>query len=108
MEEGFLGTCPYVGLSDVLQSSFNLYQAGKKQDAYDVFGRFLAFDSLPHSNEYVLVARGVFPEDRIMRVNPSPANAPTGRRRSESPISEAQKAEIRLALNTYLKPYLVA
>jgi dihydrodipicolinate synthase/N-acetylneuraminate lyase len=108
MEEGFLGTCPYVGLSDVLQRSFNLYRAGKKRDAYDVFGRFLAFDSLPRSNEYVLVARGVFPEDDIMRVNPPRPNAPMARRRNEGAITETQKDEIRLALKTYLKPYLVA
>jgi dihydrodipicolinate synthase/N-acetylneuraminate lyase len=107
MEEGFLGTCPYVGLSDVLQRSFNLYRAGRKQDAYDVFGRFLAFDSLPRSNEYVLVARGVFPEGDIMRVNPPQPNAPMGRR-NEGPITDAQKDEIRLALKSYLKPYLVA
>jgi dihydrodipicolinate synthase/N-acetylneuraminate lyase len=108
LEEGFLGTCPYVGLSDVLQKCFDLYQAGKKSEAYDVFGRFLAFDSIPHANEYVCVARGVFPEGEIMRVNPPPANAPMGRRRRESAITDAQKAEIRLALDTYVKPYLVA
>jgi hypothetical protein len=108
MEEGFLGTCPYVGLSDVLQKSFELYQGGKKREAYDVFGRFLAFDSIPHANEYVCIARGVFPEGAIMRVNPPPPNAPMARRRSEGKITDAQKAEIRLALDTYVKPYLVA
>jgi 4-hydroxy-tetrahydrodipicolinate synthase len=108
MEEGFLGTCPYVGLSDVLQRSFELYQAGKKREAYDVFGRFLAFDSLPHANEYVCIARGVFAEGEIMRVNPPPPNAPVARRRPEGKITDAQKAEIRLALDTYVKPYLVA
>jgi len=108
MEEGFLGTCPYVGLSDVLQKCFDLYQAGKKRDAYDVFGRFLAFDSIPHANEYVCIARGVFPEGEIMRVNPPPAGAAMGRRRPEGKITDAQKAEIKLALDTYVKPYLVA
>lgn len=111
MEEGFLGTCPYVGLSDVLQRSFELHQAGKKTEAYDAFGSFLAFESLPHANEYVLVARGVFPEDAIMRSNPPAerAAAPAPARRGpRSPITEAEKEEIRLALRTYLKRYLVA
>jgi hypothetical protein len=110
LEEGFLGTCPYVGLSDVLQKCFDLHQAGKKSEAYDVFGRFLAFDSLPRANEYVCIARGVFPDGEIMRVNPPPPDAPRmmGRRRAEGPITDAQKAEIRLALDTYLKPVLVA
>jgi 4-hydroxy-tetrahydrodipicolinate synthase len=110
LEEGFLGTCPYVGLSDVLQRCFDFYRAGKKREAYDIFGRFLAFDSIPRSNEYVLMARGVFPDDEIMRVNPPPPNAaaPTGRRRAQGPISESEKQEIRVALSTYLKADLTA
>jgi dihydrodipicolinate synthase/N-acetylneuraminate lyase len=109
MELGFLGTCPYVGLSDVLQRSFELYQAGKKTEAFDAFGSFLAFDAFPRSNEYVLMARGVFPEDAIMRANPrAPGAAPPTGRRGQGPITDAQKAQIRLALSTYLKRYLVA
>src|SRR5579872_322333 len=106
LELGFLGTCPYTGLSDVLQACFNSYRAGQKKDAYDIFGRFLAFNSLPHANEYVMKARGVFAEDAIMRSNPG-APGGGGRRRS-GPITEAQKAEIKMALATYLKPFLVA
>jgi 4-hydroxy-tetrahydrodipicolinate synthase len=105
MEEGFVGTCPYTGMADILQTSFNLYEAGKKRESYDVFGRFLAFNSLPHANDYVMKARGVFAEDAIMRASATPV-AGAGRRRGE--ITEADKAEIRKALNTYLKPYLVA
>jgi dihydrodipicolinate synthase/N-acetylneuraminate lyase len=105
MELGFLGTCPYTGLADVLQACFNAYRAGKKRDAYDIFGRFLAFNALPHSNEYVMKARGVFVEEAVMRTNPG---APAGGRRRSGPITEAQKTEIRTALDTYLKPFLVA
>ena len=104
LEMGFLGTCPYTGLADVLQTSFNTYRAGKKREAYDIFGRFLAFNSLPHANDYVMKARGVFPEDAIMRTNPG-AGANRPRR---GPITAAHKAEIRTVLNTYLKPFLVA
>jgi hypothetical protein len=106
LELGFLGTCPYTGLADVLQASFNAYRAGKKREAYDIFGRFLAFNSLPHANEYVMKARGVFAEDAVMRTNPgAPAG---GSRRRGGAITDAQKAEIRTALDTYLKPFLVA
>ncbi|MCP5412639.1 MAG: dihydrodipicolinate synthase family protein [Alphaproteobacteria bacterium] len=104
MELGFTGTCPYVGLADVLQASFDHYQAGRKDQAFQVFGAFLAFNSLPHANDYVLKARGVFAEDAIMRANPA-SGAP---RRRASPITDAQKAEIRKALASYLKPYLIA
>ena len=110
LELGFLGTCPYTGLADVLQACFNSYRAGRKREAYDSFGRFLAFNALPHANEYVMKARGVFAEDAIMRANPAPPGAPpagAGRRRGGQ-ITEAHKAEIKLALDTYLKPYLVA
>lgn len=105
LELGFLGTCPYTGLADVLQACFNAYRAGRKRDAYDIFGRFLVFNSLPHANEYVMKARGVFAEDAVMRVNPGTT---TGGGRRRGPITDAQKAEIRTALETYLKPYLVA
>lgn len=105
LEEGFVGTCPYTGLADVLQASFNLYEAGKKPESYDVFGRFLAFNALPHANDYVMKARGVFAEDAVMRTSATPV-AGAGRRRG--PITQGDKAEIRKALNTYLKPYLVA
>ncbi|HEX4636595.1 MAG TPA: dihydrodipicolinate synthase family protein [Rhizomicrobium sp.] len=106
LELGFLGTCPYTGLADVLQACFNAYRAGRKRDAYDAFGRFLAFNSLPHANEYVMKARGVFAEDAVMRANPGAPGGGANRRRGA--ITEANKAEIRLALNSYLKPFLVA
>jgi len=107
LELGFLGTCPYTGLADVLQACFNSYRAGHKNEAFDIFGRFLAFNSLPHANEYVMKARGVFAEDAVMRTNPAVSGAPPGRRRGGA-ITEANKAQIRLALNTYLKSSLVA
>lgn len=108
LELGFLGTCPYTGLADVLQKCFNAYRAGRKRDAYDLFGRFLAFNTLPHANEYVMKARGVFAEDAVMRANPATLPAGGGNRQRGSPITDAQKAGIRAALGTYLKPFLVA
>jgi 4-hydroxy-tetrahydrodipicolinate synthase len=106
LEEGFVGTCPFVGMADVLQRCCNLYHAGRKGEAYDVFGRFLAFNSIPRSNDYVLVARGVFPEEDIMRTNPPKPGA--AKHPPAGPITARQKAEIRRALNDYMKPYLVA
>ena len=101
LELGFLGTCPYTGLADVLQICFNQYRAGRKRDAYDTFGRFLAFNSLPHANEYVMKARGVFAEDAIMRVNPPVPGQPAGGGRPRGgALTEAHNAQIRLALST--------
>ena len=108
LELGFLGTCPYTGLADVLQQCFNTYRTGRKREAYDIFGRFLAFNALPHANEYVMKARGVFSDDAIMRANPTAPPPGGGNRRRGGPITDAQKAEIRTALDSYLKPFLVA
>ncbi len=106
LEEGFEGTCPYVGMADVLQRCFDLYKEGRKREAFDAFGRFLAFNSIPRSNDYVLVARGVFPEEDVMRANPpSPG---TTMEPPPGPITAAQKTEIRRVLNDFMKPYLVA
>jgi dihydrodipicolinate synthase/N-acetylneuraminate lyase len=100
MQLGMLGSCPYVGLADVLQQSFDLFQAGDRKASYDVFGQFLAFDSIPGANDYVLVARGVFKEDAVMRKLP-------GSRPDTPPLTNDQKQAIREAL-TILKPYLIA
>jgi dihydrodipicolinate synthase/N-acetylneuraminate lyase len=84
MELGFTGTCPYVGMADVQQQVFNLYMAGKKAQAFDVFGRYLAFNSIPRANEYVLVARGVLPENSIFRGPPPSARPPPARQIRQS------------------------
>ncbi len=110
MERGFTGHCPTTGLSDIYAQAFDLWHAGKKRDAFDMFGRVLAFDSIPNSGAYVLTARGVFKEDtktRAMSTSGGGAGgASAGARRPTPPLDEAGKKDIRDALNTYLKPYL--
>lgn len=108
LEKGFEGTCPYVGMADVLQRCFDLYKEGRKREAFDAFGRFLAFNSIPRSNDYVLVARGVFPEEDVMRANPPAPGTTNTTDQPPGPITAAQKAEIRRVLNGFMKPYLVA
>jgi len=102
MQLGFAGYCPVVALADVYQQAFELYQAGKHRDAFDMFGRILAFDSITHADQYLLVARGIFKENTKSRPMPgmgNPANKP-------SPLTEEDKKAVRKALDTYLKPYL--
>ena len=109
MERGFSGHCPTTGLADIYAQAFDLWHAGKKREGFDMFGRVLAFESIPNAGSYVLIARGVFKENTITRAmtlpgggggNAAQAAAPT------APLDEAGKKEIREALNTYLKPYL--
>lgn len=102
MRLGFAGYCPVVALADVYQQAFELFEAGKTRDAFDMFGRVLAFDSIAHADQYLLVARGIFKENTRSRPMPgmgNPANKP-------SPLTEVDKKAVREALNTYLKPYL--
>ena len=103
MQLGFAGYCPTVGLADVFQQSYELYQAGKSQEAFDMFGRILAFDSITHAEQYLMVARGIFKENTKSRHMPGmgdPANKPP------APLTDSEKKDVLKAIDTYLKPYL--
>jgi hypothetical protein len=67
-----------------------------------MFGRILAFDSITHADQYLLVARGIFKEDTRSRPMPGMGNSAN----KPSPLTEADKKAVREALDTYLKPYL--
>ena len=102
LQLGFAGYCPVVALADVYQQAFELYEAGKLREAFDMFGRILAFDSISHADQYLMVARGIFKENTKSRPMPGmgdPANKP-------APPTESDKKAVLKALDTYLKPYL--
>ena len=95
MQLGFAGYCPVVALADVYQQAFELFEVGKRREAFDMFGRILAFDSIAHADQYLLVARGIFKEDTKSRPMPgmgNPANkpSPSDRGRQESCSRSAQ------------------
>ena len=102
MRLGFSGYCPTTGLSDLYQATFDLWHAGKRREAFDMFGRILAFDSIHGADEYVLVARGVFQESTTHR--PAPGMGP----QHAGTLDDSQKRFIRESLESYLKPYLRA
>ena len=93
--------CPFTGMSDVYAAAFDLWHAGKRREAFDMFGRILAFNSITGAAGYVMVARGIFKETTKSRPTPGIGAARAGR-----PLDEAGKQAIREALNSYLKPYL--
>jgi 4-hydroxy-tetrahydrodipicolinate synthase len=119
LPRGFVGLCPTPPFSDLLQQVMELYWAGKKNEAFDMFSRVQGFAAITGATEYLMVARGVFPENVKSRPQPmepearpagggrrgSGAGAPGGR---PGPISKAQKEFIRRALQEYLGPYLRA
>jgi dihydrodipicolinate synthase/N-acetylneuraminate lyase len=101
MRLGFTGFCPVVGLADVFQQSWELYEAGKLRESFDMFGRIQAFSTILNADRYVMVARGIFKEDTKSR--PTPGMGPGG---LQAPLTDADKKVVHDALNTYLKPYL--
>jgi dihydrodipicolinate synthase/N-acetylneuraminate lyase len=102
MHLGFAGYCPVMGLADVYQEAFELYEKGKPREAFDMFGRILAFGSISHASQYLMVARGIFKEDTKSRPTPGMVDSARG----QTPMTDADKRMVRDALNTYLKPYL--
>ena len=102
MTLGFDGYIPKTGLADVSQAAFELWNAGKHKEAFDMFGRVQAFQTLPGAMQYVLTARGVFKETTTIRDARRifGANGVTP--------DEAQRKFIRGALNEFLGPYLRA
>jgi dihydrodipicolinate synthase/N-acetylneuraminate lyase len=124
MELGFLGHCPTVALADVYASAFDLWHAGKHQEAFDMFGRILAFNSMGNTGRNsVLIARGIFKHPVRSRNAPStpgveyaPEPGAGGGRRGGGAGGgggarggpQLDDQAVRNALNNYLKPYLRA
>jgi 4-hydroxy-tetrahydrodipicolinate synthase len=101
MHLGFAGSCPFIGLADFYQETFDLWRAGRRKDAFDVFGRVSAFNSITGANAYAMIARGVFKETTLYRQNPSKTGATTV---PAAPADAAQSAFIRETLTEFLKP----
>ena len=113
MERGFSGACPYVDLADVFASAFDLWHAGKKREAFDMFGRIQAFASItPVSSVDIMIARGVFKPGTKLRTAAPAAGAAGGRGGAASGARprgiQLSIEEIRKELDAYLKPYLKA
>jgi len=103
LERGFSGSCPYTTLADVFATVFDLWHKGKKQEAFDMFGRIQAFGSItPVSSIDIMIARGVFKPGTKTRL---PQTGGGGRTRGSRQLSIE---EIRTELDAYLKPYLKA
>jgi len=107
MDLGFWGHCPYTSLADVYAAAYNLWHGGRHQDAFDMFGRVLAFDSLgTSSGTDILIARGVFKPTNTFRKMPPVPGGPAGAPfRISRQLSREQVSE---ALDLYIKPHVPA
>jgi dihydrodipicolinate synthase/N-acetylneuraminate lyase len=111
MELGFSGHCPVVALADVYAAAFDLWHAGRRQDAFDMFGRILAFGSLGTADaNSILVARGVFKPTVKSRATPGMGGGGggTGGGGGARGGPRLDEKGIRDGLDHYLKPYLRA
>jgi dihydrodipicolinate synthase/N-acetylneuraminate lyase len=102
MRLGFDGYVPKTGLADLSQVVFDLWYAGKRREAFDMFGRIQAFQTIPGAMQYLLTARGVFKETTIIG-DAHRIFGPNG----VTP-NEAQRKIIREELAQFLGPYLQA
>ncbi len=103
MTLGFEGYIPKAGLADISQAAFELWNAGHHKEAFDMFGRVQAFQTIPGVMQYAFTARGVFKETTTIR----DAKRIFGVK-GVSPTDEAQKEFIRKSLKEFLGPYLRA
>jgi dihydrodipicolinate synthase/N-acetylneuraminate lyase len=102
LRAGFDGYVPIITYADLLQRVFELWNAGKQDEAFVMFGRVQAFQTIVGATQYLLTARGVFKETTVVR-NASHVFGPEG----VTP-DEVQRRVIRDSMNHFLRPYLRA
>ena len=110
MRLGFSGHCPTTVLSDFYAATFDLWHAGKQREAFDMFGRIQAFNSITGAAGYLMVLRGMFKENtktRGMGGGGAVAGGGGGSSRAPAaPLDEAGKQAVRDAWDQFMKPYL--
>ena len=111
MRLGFSGHCPTTVLADFYAAAFDLWHAGKQREAFDMFGRIGAFNSITGASGYLMVMRGMFKESTRTRGGGGGggAAAPGGggnARAAAGPLDEAGKKAVRDAWEQFMKPYL--
>jgi dihydrodipicolinate synthase/N-acetylneuraminate lyase len=112
MRLGFSGHCPTTVLADFYAAAFDLWHAGKRPEAFDMFGRIQAFNSITGAGGYLMAMRGIFKEDtrtRPMSGGGTGAGGSGGGRSGQAaaaPLDDAAKQAIRDAWDQFMKPYL--
>jgi 2-keto-3-deoxy-L-arabinonate dehydratase len=99
LRAGFDGYVPIITYADLLQRVYELWNAGKQNEAFEMFGRVQAFQTITGATQYLLTARGVFKETTIVR-DASRVFGPDG----VTP-DKAQQRVIREAMKQFLEPY---
>ncbi|MGA2114475.1 MAG: dihydrodipicolinate synthase family protein [Bryobacteraceae bacterium] len=105
MRLGFSGHCPFTVLADFYAATFDLWHAGKRREAFDMFGRIQAFSSITGANSYLMVVRGVFRENTKTRAMSTAGGGRSGQDAAR-PLDEATKQAVRDSWDQFMKPYL--
>ena len=107
MRLGFSGHCPFTVLSDFYAAAFDLWHAGKRREAFDMFGRIQAFNTITGATaNYLLVLRGIFKESTRTRVPSGGGGAGRGGRGGAAEPDEATRKAVREAWEEFMKPHL--
>jgi dihydrodipicolinate synthase/N-acetylneuraminate lyase len=106
MTLGFSGHCPTVALSDFYAAAFDLWHAGKRPEAFDMFGRLEAFNTITGAQNYLLVMRGVFKENTKTRASSTGGGGGGRSGRGAGVLDEAAKKILRDSWEQFMKPYL--
>jgi dihydrodipicolinate synthase/N-acetylneuraminate lyase len=106
MRLGFSGHCPTTVLSDFYAAAFDLWHAGRKREAFDMFGRLQAFNTITGAQQYLMVVRGVFKENTRTRGGMGSGTGGGSGRGAAAPLDEAAKHAVREAWDEFMKPYL--
>ncbi len=101
MRLGFSGHCPTTVLADFYAAAFDLWHAGKRREAFDMFGRLQAFNTITGAPGYLMVVRGLFKENTKTR-----GGGGGGGRGATGALDEAGKQAIRDAWDQFMKPHL--
>lgn len=104
MRLGFSGHCPTTPLADFYAAAFDLWHSGKHRDAFEMFGRLQAFNTLVGASRYLMVLRGIFKETTRSRPTPGMSGGGAGGR--VPPLDEVGKQALRDEWNEFMKPYL--
>lgn len=114
MRLGFSGHCPTTVLADFYAATFDLWHSGKRREAFDMFGRIQAFNSITGASGYLMVVRGVFKENTKTRGGGMAGGGAAaggggggrGGRGGAAPLDEAAKQAVRDAWDQFMKPHL--
>jgi dihydrodipicolinate synthase/N-acetylneuraminate lyase len=94
---GFDGYCPSMFCTDLFQRVFEMWHAGRKRPAEELFARILALRSIPNVMPYLMVLRGIFPESATTRPVPG--------RKPPVALTDGEKQLVRAIWNDLLAPY---